>query len=346
MTLTTRTTVFAGMTALAVLAAFATPDAQVRKIDAEKLLAETFGFTAVEIGQARAGQAVTKLLPSREAIEVGVAGAVRINGTPDRLVYWLKDIASFRKAAELGLSKKLSSPPQIGDFADLSLSEDELAALKACRPGKCDLRLGDKGIARFQTEVDWTAPDAARRANLLMRQMMLRHAQAYLKGGDAALGAAHNEKTPRVAADEFHALLYQSTALYELAPAFAAYLEQFPAASLPGAEQFLYWGKGGAGPEAAIALHQIVIYTAPGGDVLIADKQIYASRYTDAAIFVLSLASSPDGEGYYAMVGARARSTMLGGMAARMLRGRVQSATTSTAKMYLDWIQQSLSMAR
>ena len=346
MRFTTRTTMLAGTTVLASLAVLATLHAQVRKIDAEKLLAERFGFTAAEIGQARAGQAVTKLLPSREAIEVGVAGAVRINGTPDRLVYWLKDIASFRKAAELGVSKKLSSPPQIGDFADLSLGDEELAALKACRPGKCDLRLGDKGIARFQTEVDWTAPDAARRANLLMRQMMLGHAQAYLKGGDAALGIAHNEKTPRVAADEFHALLYQSTTLYELAPAFAAYLEQFPAASLPGAEQFLYWGKGGAGPEASISLHQIVIDTAPGGDVLIADKQIYASRYTDAAIFILSLASGPDATGYYAVIGARARSTMLGGMAARLLRGRVQSATTSTAKMYLDWIQQSLSMAR
>ena len=89
MRFTTRTTMLAGTTVLASLAVLATLHAQVRKIDAEKLLAERFGFTAAEIGQARAGQAVTKLLPSREAIEVGVAGAVRINGTPDRLVHWL-----------------------------------------------------------------------------------------------------------------------------------------------------------------------------------------------------------------------------------------------------------------
>jgi hypothetical protein len=343
---TTRATVLAGMTVLAAFAVIASPRAQVRTIDAEKLLADRLGFSAAEIGQARAGQAVTKLLPSRDATEVGVAGAVRISGKPDRFVYWLKDIASFRKAAELGLSKKLSSPPQVGDFADLALSADELAALQACRPGRCDLRLGDTAIARFQTEVDWTASDVSRRANLLMRQLMLGLAQAYLKGGDAALGSAHNEKAPRVAADEFHALLYQSTTLYELAPAFAAYLEQFPAAALPGAEQFLYWAKGGAGPEASVSLHQVVIYTAPRGDVMIGDKQIYASRYTDAAMVVVTLASSADGTGYYALVGARARSTMLGGMAARMLRGRVQSATVSTAKMYLDWIQQSLSMSR
>jgi len=343
---TTRTIVLTGMTLLTALAFAAAPDAQVRKLDAEKVLAEKFRFSAAEIGQARAGQAVTRLIPSREGTEVGVAGAVRINGTPDRLVYWLKDIASFRKGAELGISKKLSSPPAIGDFADLSLSDDELAAIRACRPGKCDLRLGDKAIARYQSEVDWAAPDAAQRASLLTRQMMLALSQAYLKGGDAALGVVHNDKTPRVSADEFHALLYQSTGLYELAPAFAAYLEQFPAASLSGAEQFLYWAKGGAGPEAAISLHQVVIYTAPGGDVLIADKQIYASRYTDAAVVMISLASSPDGAGYYVLVGARARSTMLGGMAARMLRGRVEKATTSTAKMYLDWIQQSLAMSR
>jgi len=275
-----------------------------------------------------------------------VGGAVHISGAPDRFVYWLKDIASFRKAAELGLSKKLSSPPQIADFAELSLNADELAAIRACRPGKCDLRLGDQVIARFQAEIDWAAPDAARRADLLVRQLMLGHAQAYLKGGDAALGIAHNEKTPRVAADEFRALLYQATAVYELAPAFAAYLERFPAASLPGAEQFLYWAKGGAGPEASISLHQVVIHAPPGGDVLVADKQLYASRYTDAALMVISLASGADPSGYYALVGARARSTMLGGVTARMLRGRVEKEAVGTAAMYLNWIQQSLSMSR
>ncbi len=346
MRLINRRVVMASTTILAAAAFLVTSHAQVRKADAEKFLAERFGFSAAEIGQARSGQAVTKLLPSREATEVGVAGAVHITGTADRLVYWLKDIAAFRKAAELGLSKQLSSPPQLADFAQLALDSGELADLKACRPGNCDLRLGDKGIGRFQTEVNWSAPDAGDRATALMRQMLLGLAQAYLKGGDAALGVAHNEKSPRVAADEFRALLYQSTTLYELAPAFAAYLDQFPAASLPGSEQFLYWAKGGAGPEASVSLHQVVIYNPPGGAVVIADKQIYASRYTDAAVLVLTLASASDGQGYYAVIGARARSTMLGGMAARMLRGRVEKETVSTAAMYLNWIQQSLSMSR
>ena len=89
-----------------------------------------------------------------------------------------------------------------------------------------------------------------------------------------------------------------------------------------------------------------MIYRAPGGEVFVADKQLCASRYTDAAMVVISLASTPDGAGYYTLVGARARSTMLAGAAARLLRGRVEKATRDTAKMYLDWTRQSLSAER
>ena len=334
----------AGFGLLLALVQFAPLGGQVRKLEAERLLAERFRFTSAEIAQARAGQAFTKLLATREATEVGVGGAVHIAGTPDRLVYWLKDIAAFRKAAEVGLSKKLSSPPQPGDFAELTLNAEDLAALPSCRPGKCDLRLGDATMTRFESEIDWAAPDAGRRANALTQQLMLKLAQAYLQGGDAALGTTHNESTPRISVDEFHALLYQSTAVYELAPAFAAYLERFPNASLPNAEQFLYWANGGAGPDASISLHQVVISSPPGGDVMIADKQLYASRYTDAMLTIITLMPDKDGRGYYMLVGARARSTLLGGVMARTLRGRVEASALDTARMYLDWLQQSLSM--
>ena len=47
-----------------------------------------------------------------------------------------------------------------------------------------------------------------------------------------------------------------------------------------------------------------------------------------------------------ALVGARARSSMLNGVAARLLRGRVETATRDTTKMYLEWIRQSLSAGR
>ena len=85
------------------------------------------------------------------------------------------------------------------------------------------------------------------------------------------------------------------------------------------------------------------LHALTGGDVFIVDKQLYASRYVDAALTVVSLASAPNGGGFYALVGARARSSMLTGVAARMLRGKVEKATRESTAMYLDWIKASLS---
>ena len=327
--------------ALAVL--FLQPGAaQVRQIDAERLLSSRFGFTTAEVDQARSGQAVAKLLNTGDATEIGAYGAVRVDAKAERLVYWLKDTANFRQAAELGVARRLSNPPTLADFDALSLETSDLDALRSCRPGKCDLRLGDKAIERFQTGVDWSASDAAARANLLARQLLLDHALAYLKGGDRALGAAHNEKAPRAAADEFHQVLWKSKGLYDIAPRFATYLEDFPTARLAGSETFLYWARSDLASNPSVSLHQMVVYHAPSGDVFIADKLLYASRYVDAALLVISLASSPNGSGFYALVGARASSTMLKGIAARVLRGTVERTTRDTVEMYLNWIRASL----
>ena len=192
--------------------------------------------------------------------------------------------------------------------------------------------------------MDWSAADAGRRANLVTRQLMLNLAEAYLKGGDEALGAYHNEKTPRAAADEFRVVLGHSTALYDITPTIANYLWRFPNATLPNSDQLLYWAKGGAGPEASMTLHQLISYHEPGGTALVADKQLFASRYVDAALTIISLVPTADGAGFYVIAGARARSTMLGGVAARLLRGRVEKAARETAEMYLNWIGASMSM--
>jgi hypothetical protein len=338
-----RKMLFRGLVVAGVAMALQDGAAQVRAIDAERLLATRFGFTAAEVAQVRGGTAVAKLLPSPDAGEIGVLAAVRIDAQAERLTYWFKDIAAFRKAAELGLSHRLGDPPGIGDFADLALDAAELSALRACRPGDCDLQLGDTAIRRFQTEVDWSAADAGRRANLLMRELMLGYAQAYIAGGNQALGVAHNEKSPRVLAEEFRLLMSHSKGLYDLVPALATFLEGAPSARLADSEHFLYWAKGGAGPDASISLHQLVFYHPAGGDVFVVDKQLYASRYIDAAATVVSLAAPPDGKGFYAIVSARARTPALKGVGARMLRGKVEKATRETAAMYLNWIRASLS---
>lgn len=103
--------------------------------DVERVLAERFGFSGDEVAQVRGGQYVVKTLPAPESA-IAVGGVVRIPDDKDRLVRWIRDIEGFRKAADLGLSRKLSSPPAINDFGDLALDAGELAArCRSAGPG-------------------------------------------------------------------------------------------------------------------------------------------------------------------------------------------------------------------
>ena len=95
----------------------------------ERVLTERFGFSAADLGQLRGGQSVTKTAPI-EGPEMAVFGAVRIPDDKERLVRWIRDIEGFRKAADVGISRKLGSPPAINDFGDLSLDAGELAAAR------------------------------------------------------------------------------------------------------------------------------------------------------------------------------------------------------------------------
>jgi hypothetical protein len=334
-----------GCLASGVAAAATRPSrAQTSPVDVERVLAERFGFSPVNLGQLRDGYVVSTIAPL-EGPEMAVFGAVRIPDDKERLVRWIRDVAGFRKAADLGIAKKLGSPPAINDFGELALDASELAALARCKPGDCGLRLGDRAIARFQAEVDWTAADAGRRANLLARQLLLGYAEAYLRGGDGALGAAHDERTPERVADAFGALIADATRLYALAPSLATYLARYPAPPSVPVEEFLYWAKGGLGTEPAITLHHLVIQRDPAGSIFIANKQLYASRYIDASLLVLWLATAPDGRGYYLLAGLRGRSGMLEGLAARVLRKRIEAESHSYVNIYLDWLRKSLTRA-
>jgi hypothetical protein len=313
---------------LAVVVAGAT---QTAPSDPERVLSERFQFSPEDVALARSGQPVARMMIASGARdELAVMGALRLDGDKKRLVNWLTNIQQFRHAAELGLTRAIGSPPAGEAFADLSLDAKDLAALQACRPGRCDLRLPDDMIAKFQSGVPWGTADASARANAQVAAMLVGYAQAYLRGGDAALG------------NEFGQLLRGATTLGALAPEFVTYLERFPASTLAGIDQRLYWTNMTEGSESIISLHHLVVYSRPAGDVLIADKTIYASRYFDVAALVLSMQETLDGKGYYLIAASRARSSKLTGVGGRVLRGQVERSAVSTVKMYLEWVRDSL----
>ena len=118
-----------------------------------------------------AGSPVTKMLDADPTKEVAVLGAVWVSAPIGRYAEAVKDIETFEKGGRFRLTKRISAPPRLEDFSALRLPAQDLADLRGCRIGDCDVKLGEQAIKRYRSEIDWNAPTARDAANRLMQRL-------------------------------------------------------------------------------------------------------------------------------------------------------------------------------
>jgi hypothetical protein len=313
-------------------------------IPIEQLLTARLGMTAADAQKVTSGQAVVVKVPGNVGHEVAAAGAVRAKGSLRRLVAWLRDVEAFRKAAGAVNVGAISNPVTAADFTRLSLTDADFAALASCRPGRCDIRMPASYLDRFQKEVAWKQPDAQQQAVRLAKTLIGDYVAAYQKGGDAALGAHHSQKAPNQIALEFQDMLRRATRVWDLAHPFASYLETYPKGRPEGTEDRFYWTRDKVGLEPALTLHHVALQEFPDGRVLVADKQIYASRQIDTGLMIALGIPRPDRSGFDLLVSVKARADAMTGVTGRMLRGRIESAAVESLQIYLEWIRASAAL--
>ena len=196
------------------------------------------------------GKPVSRLLDADPSTEVAIFGAVWIASSMQRYVRAIADIENFEKGGIVRLTRRISTPPRLEDFAELRVPHEDLAALPRCRVGDCDLKLGEPALGRLQTEVDWKAPDAVDRANLLVRNLALEYVTGYLEGGNERLAVYRDRERPTFVAKEFTRMIDQMPELTAYAPDLRPYLLEYPRVALPGATSFLYLARDGVRSEA------------------------------------------------------------------------------------------------
>ena len=80
-------------------------------------LKKTVRLTDQERSTLLSGAPVTKLLESDPATEVAVFGAVWVAAPPELYVKAVTDIENFEKGENFRITKKISDPPRLDDFA-------------------------------------------------------------------------------------------------------------------------------------------------------------------------------------------------------------------------------------
>ena len=282
-------------------------------------------LTADEQKQLLAGQPVTKLLEADESKEVAVLGAVWIKAPMQRYVAALKDIENFEKGGGFKVTKRISSPPQLADFAKLQLPAADLADLRGCRVDACEIKLGEPALKRFRSEIKWDAADANAAANRLMQQLAFEYVTRYLQGGNESLAVYRDNDRPTFVSREFREMVDSMPELTTSMPDLRKYLLEYPKADLPGSSSLLYWQETAFGLKPTIRVSHLTIRETPQ-ETVVASKMLYASHYfwTGLELRVL-MPDESRGPGFWFVTVNRSRADGLSGLSGSMLRGRVRS---------------------
>lgn len=266
------------------------------------------------------GEPVVRTLTSTVAHELVLGGAIRLEVPPARIVDVLRDVPRWKHGPGILQLAPFSPTPTAADVETLRLDEPDLAALRRCVGRPCDTKLAALAPEAFRA-FDWRAPGAHARAEALVRDGVLRHVVDYLaRGNDALLVYASRGVS---VADELAGLLRGPACERTLPPALRVYLEHFPRAAPPGTSSSMYWARENFGFKPLLSIYHVVVHRPPGGDVFIATKQIFASRYFDASLDLAAVGedAARPGTGCYVAYLVGSRTDSLRGMWGRMKRG-------------------------
>ena len=301
-------------------------------------------FTPSEIASLDKGE-----IPARAALEgseVLVVAAAKIRVPRDRvLAYYGQMISYVDGTVTLGFGR-FSAPPAAGDVKDLAFDRDDIADLRSCRPGNCDIRLGGAAIETLQKTVDWKAADAVDRVNAFVRKAAVDYVAAYQTRGDDALITYNDRAEPVSLKDHWRGILGNAPHVHQYLPELKAYLEQYPRGSLPGGRDIFYWVKEDYGFKPVIAIVHGIVYQPPSRTdrAFVVQKQIYANHYFDGSLAIATLLSASENGTpvTYLLYANRSRGDMLRGGFGGLRRNAAQAQARKAAQETLGTIKRQL----
>jgi hypothetical protein len=326
------TTSAAGLAVAAAILALHVSVAAQSDASAAQLLAQRFGFTPVQLAAVNAGTSVAVVLPSSVDCEIAVAGAVFVRATAARLGSVLQDVERLESGEGFIRTKRLSDPPRLADFTGLQLPAADVEALRDCRPGRCDVKLG-QGAFDLLAKINWSAPDAAARINARARQASLEYVLAYRKGGNQELATYLDSERPQCVAREFEEMTGRVDLWPDVLTPLAKYLRGYPTAARPRlTTDFFYWSLAEFGLKPVFRINHVVIHgtgRTSGPLQVVAVKQLYASHYFHTAFEVRVVVSDarPARQGVHLVVLNMARSDGLTGVFGGLIRPRASNGS-------------------
>ena len=248
------------------------------------------------------GEVIVRNVPARDG-EVGVFAASSIDAPPDRLVSWMRAIEQFKESRYVLAIRRFSEPPVLEDLDGLVLGDEDVSAMRRCRPGNCGVKLAAGDMIALRAAV---APGAGAGENEF-KQQLLQRLEIYRQDGFERLPpyADHGE----------------ATAPYDL------FARRFPGVVLTDSESFFYWSReqyGTGKPVIGVTHVTIVRSRAPEPEALVLSREVYATHYRNASFGLTTvLRDEATGATYLAYLN-RSHLDVLGGLFGGLKRALIE----------------------
>ena len=306
---------------------------------------EFVGLSEDQIGAIRSGKPVAKVIDSRTPDEVFVFGSVYVEASAESYLKLASDVNALRNLPGYLAIQSFTDPPQLSDLEGFTLEKQDIDELKNCKVGRCELQLPTEAMEDIKQSIDWSAPDVADRVNHLARQMAFQALLNYMNGGNTALGVYRDKNHPAAVAETFAALIARLGALPEYLPELNEYLLEYPKAKSANVQEGFYWEKVNFGLKPTFRIVQRVVYrgaspTDPA--YALAEKQLYASHYFEAALDLTVCVRDAQRPGFYIITVKGSKQAGLTGLKGSIVRKVAVDKARSSLGRVLATIKQTL----
>jgi hypothetical protein len=290
---------------------------------------------------------VVRGLPANDE-QIGIIAVCAVAISPDAFVARLRAPGGLNGAESVG--GRFDDPPVLENLAQLSLDEGDLDRLRRCRPGDCRLNLADHEISAVQQAFATTLGGASGEVNRVFRRAVLDRVRRYKSGGLQTLPEYHDRSEPVRPAVIFSEIIRQTPYLKTHVPRVAAYLEGFPVVEAAGAESSLRWSRVMMNQKAVVMVSHLNIFQPEPGPrvptVLLAAKQVYASRYMNGELSLTMLFAGAAGPSTYLVHVHRSQLDELKGTLSGLKRAVIERRVKAEAAGALAALRNRLEHAQ
>ncbi len=314
----------------------------------QKFFQQDIGLTPEQIAAVENGQPVAKTMPSRTPAEVFLVGAIYINAAPESYLKFAQDFDRLRKLPNYLALGVFSNPPQLTDLKGFTFDDDDLKAVRNCKPGNCLIQMPASSIEDLQKSIDWSATDADEQVNQHLQRTALVGLRAYQSEGNQALGSYNDKRDPTEVPKQFAYMLSYTKALPQNLPDFYQYLLSYPKGKPASVDGTFYWARVKFGLKPTLRIVQMITLRGGTADPVayaVAEKQLYASHYFETALD-LSFCVRPNGDGkrpgFYLIMAMGSEQQGLTGVKGSIVRKAAVGRSVSNLQNALTNIKNTL----